>query len=236
VAHSLAVGASAGLRSVVSTLTGLLRGRTGVVIILAVLAVVTNIAQFPGIERSTPQNVRAFYRPGTGDLLELMYRDCAGRCVQRYGLPMTLGLIAPGSRVLIPSPTEVLPDPDTADDFLSELRGFGAVARIEFVDAAVADTVLAAVDPTPFVVARGRGLGFGPAWAVAVSPDTATATGDPYDFLRRAVMSGPPAAPATPREFVVVRWVRDTLPGDTQADLALETSLLPAEVRAGLPR
>jgi hypothetical protein len=202
---------------------------------LAVIAVGVNLVQFPGIERSTPQNVRAFYRPGTGDLLELMFRDCAGRCVQRYGLQMSLGLLAPGSRVYIPSPTPIMPDPDAAEEFLAELRGFGAVARVDFVEADVADSVLAAVDPTPFLVARGGGGEFGPAWAIAVSPGTAPATGDPYAFLRDAAVNGPPAA-APPREFVVVRWVRDTVARDRLLDLAVETSLLPAEIRASLPR
>jgi hypothetical protein len=206
-----------------------------VVLVLATIAVATNLAQFPGIERTTPANVRAIYRPGTADLMELMLRDCAGRCVQRYGLQVSLGLLAPGSRVYLPRPTAIMPDPDAAEEFLSELRGFGAVRRVDFVDASVADRVLAALDPTPYLVARGGGGQFGPAWAIAVSPGAADAIADPYAFLRDAVVDGPPAW-AAPRDFVIVRWVPTGPVRDKQVDLAVETSLLPVELRTDLPR
>jgi hypothetical protein len=142
-------------------------------------------------------------------------------------------LIAPGSRVIIPSPTPTLAEPDT--EFIALLRSFGAVARIDRVESGVAGRVLAAVDPTPYVVASGPGGAFGEPWVIAVSPALVPPGlgGDPPNFLRRAVMSGyrPPVADRA--EFLLVRWSPG--PGG-QADLVLDAALLPRHVYRELPQ
>jgi hypothetical protein len=204
-----------------------------VVVVVAVIAVVANVVQFRAIDRGEPEYVQSIHHPGTADLLQLMYHGCAGRCTQRYGLAVALGLIAPGSRVIIPTPTPVLADPDT--EFIARLRAFGDVARIDRVESGVAGRVMAAVDPTPYIVASGPGGSFGDPWVIAVSPALVPPGlgGDPPNFLHRAVMSGYRPPVADHAEFLLVRWSRSA---SDQVDLVLDTSLLPRDVYLGLPR
>jgi hypothetical protein len=199
-----------------------------VVAAVVLVAVAVNLVQFAGIERDSPANVGAIHQPGTHDLRELMYHGCAVRCLQRYGVSIALGLIAPGSRVVVPDSGPLTADRNLAEELFVELRAFGGVERIDVVGGDVTARILGAVDPTPHILASGAGGTYGDPWAIAVDPARGPASrGDPPDFIRRSLQAGVrPDRTAPAREFVMVRW--------NAVDLVLETSLLPADLAAEL--
>jgi hypothetical protein len=198
-------------------------------ILVATVVVLVNIVQFPLIERAqNPANFRAIYRPGTADLAKLMYLGCAPACVERYGLAVALGRIAPGARVIIPEPSPLLADRDWIEESLVRLRAFGAV---ETIDAVAGDSVAPALDTfdaAPYVIATGSGGAFEGAWAIAVDPSLNPAPRvGPGQFLHHVVFDDVHAGrDGRRREFVYFR--RGTV------DLLVEVSLLPSHVAAEL--
>jgi hypothetical protein len=196
---------------------------------VAVLALLVNIVQFPLIERAqSPANFRAIYRPGTADLVRLMYLGCAPACVERYGLAVALKRIAPGARVIIPRSSPLLADRDWIEESLVRLRVFGDV---ETIDVVAADDVVGALDsfdPGPYIIASGPGGIFEGPWAIGVDPTLTPAPPvGPGQFLRHVVFDdGQPSRATRSRGFVYLR--RGSI------DLLVETTLLPSEVAEGL--
>jgi hypothetical protein len=226
--HNAAVTRLARLRSAVAPY------RTAILTTLLAGAIVVNIVQFPGIERGRFREMQAIGRYDTADIAAFTYRTC-GWCRQRYGLYLALGTLAPGARVIIPTPSAYTADRGTSDEIASRLRAFGRVGSIAWArsDAAAGP----GIDPTQYVLVSGNGGTKGAPWLFAVDPRFRPAGGvpDPDRYLNGIVTGEGPARAAVAREFALIRWARPRT-GSTYAyqELLVETSLLPETLRKGL--
>jgi hypothetical protein len=221
-------------------------GAVLLVVMLLVDAIAVNVIQFRGIDRETVDSFDAVHRFETGDIMELGYRECAW-CRQRYGLHLALQVIAPGSRVIVPASSPYAANRYLAEEFTLRLYALGRVATVDWVGRTQDPELLTSagpdgggggLDPTPFVVASGRGGERGAPWALAVDGPAPTPPGgsDPDDYLAQALRDGGLGdADAPPREFVILQWrvPREGSRYDYQ-DLVLDTSLLPDSARARL--
>jgi hypothetical protein len=208
-----------------------------------VVAILFNLVQFRAIDENTVDSFDAVHRNETADILHISYRTCAW-CRDRYGLHLTLGVVAPGATVLIPTPGPHVDNRYNAEEFTLRLYAFAGVASVRRVPYEDTGRLLATdsgpgLDPTPFLIARGEGGAKGPPWAVAVDPVRMASlgpTGDPDRFLPGA-LSRPDAAGLPGGEFLVLRW-NQPRPGSDYSyqDIAVETTLLPDGVRAELAR
>ena len=213
--------------------------------VLLAMAIVVNIGQFPGIEQQPYPEMRAIERFSTSDLTAIMYRDCAW-CRQRYGLHLSLGVVAPGARVIIPTPSPIGTglEVEETDETGGRLRVFGRASNVEFVPYDGAE--LPGIDPMPYVISSGDGGIRGAPWLLAVDPRYLPAGGvqDPDTYLLDRITGEGPRTSSETRTFVLLRWDRPR-PGHprpieyvpfvfTYQDLLIEASLLPAELRQGL--
>jgi hypothetical protein len=205
--------------------------------VLVVAAVAVNLAQFRGIDRERFREFEAVGRYETSDVARIAYEN-GGWHRQRYGLYLGLGTLAPGATVYIPTPSGFADDRKIADETESRLRVFGRAGRVEWVPApAVAAGT--GFDPRPFVVASGVGGARGAPWALAVDPALPRPAGpaSPDDYLKRIVTGEGARGSAGARTFALIRWpvAREGEDHDYQ-ELLVETALLPASLRAELPR
>lgn len=213
----------------------LARPRYLVFAVLLGVAILVNTVQFRSIDENTSAHFAALHRYGTGDIVEIGY-DSYGNFGEMYALYLTLAEIAPGSRVVILGPGRL-----TRHEFVTRLYGFGEVAGIERVeDADLVERLTpgSGFDPTPFVVARGKGGDKGPPWAVAVGAPDPRPTGmrDPDSFLAEVLAGERPGTARGPaREFLLMEWWQPVAgAGWDRQDLLVEIPLLPADVREEL--
>jgi len=209
-------------------------GRTALVAALVVGAIVTNVVQWPSVEQMFQPEMEAIGRSNSSDIAATSYLRCAW-CRQRYGLHTALGVIAPGARVIIATPSAYAPDRETADEISSRLRVFGRVDSIVWVRSDVA--LESGFDPTPYVIVSGDGGTKGGPWALAVDPKAIPPGGghNPDEYLNEIVTGEGPARSDTVREFVLIRWQKARPHSSYRyQELLVETSLLPASVRNGL--
>lgn len=208
-----------------------------------VVAIVANAVEFRRVDQGTVEWFRAIYRYPTADLHEITYTSSCDSCRQRYGLHLALRAIAPGSRVLVDRSGPYGESRYLTEEFELRLSSFGGVGSIEWVDAAAVTALLppndpgpAGLDPTPYIVASGPGGDFAAPWALAVGPDAGVdRDGDPDEFVADALRAGEHRErSASPREFIVLRWEVPRGQRHDYQDLVLDTSLLPASLRAEL--
>jgi hypothetical protein len=225
-------------RAVASLRTTVYPIRAKLFAILLAGAVLVNVIQFPGIESQPYKEMRAFGQYDTADLTVIGYRECDW-CRQRYGLFLSLGTVAPGARVIIPTPSLVMARSE-GDEVPARLRVFGRASSVELVDYN-ASSVLVGVDPSPYIISSGEGGDRGAPWALAVDPRYLPPGGvpDPDNYLLDIdVLTGEgPTRSDTVREFVLVRWWQartQPIHRSTYQELLIETSLLPADVRKDL--
>lgn len=235
--------AVASIRSTLSSVRSRARpSRYRLIIALVIGVILVNLIELPVIERQIPwKDMRAFGRYGTSDIAVIAYQECAW-CRQRYGLAMSLGAVAPGARVIIPTPTPILGGVE-GDETPARLRVFGRASSVELVEYNA--NSLPGFDATPFILASGDGGERGGPWALAVDPQYLPAGGvqDPDSFLIDRITGEGPTRSEPVREFVLVRWYRPRAghprivphtPIYAYQELLIETSLLPADVRRGL--
>jgi hypothetical protein len=205
-----------------------------VAVLLLVAAVLVNVVQFRAIDaRNGTDSFDAVHRFGTGDLTELQITLCE-TCQDRYGLHLSLYMVAPGSHVIVPRSGPYGASRYLTDLLDNRLYSLGRVESVEWVDDQPAEL---GVDPRPYIVASGPGGSRGAPWALAVqSPPAPDA--DPDGFLVRGLQEGRHRNPdGPPREFVLLRWSVPRPGSDREyQDLLLETSLLPAPAREELHR
>ena len=209
------------------------RAATALAVALLLGLAALNLAQFRSIDAGVDPHFKAAYRYHTPDLIELSYQELAW-AKDRYGLGLALSAVAPGATVLVPTPGSHDGSDDAVLDDLIWLRWATNGPRLVPVEVSEAAVVtLAGLDPAAFAIASGKGSTRGLPWLLAIDPAVGPAgDGDPATFVRRLVAGGDldrPAA-ATDREFVLLR-----IPvGGVDHDVLIETSLLPAQVRAEL--
>ena len=210
--------------------------------VLLLLAIVVNVVQFPGIEQQPYPEMRALARSDTSDLTAVMYRECAW-CRERFGVHLSLGVVAPGARVIIPSPTPILTSPE-GEETAARLRLFGRASEVDFVPYDASG--LPGIDPMPYVMSSGDGGARGAPWLLAVDPRYLPASGiqDPDNYLFDRITGEGPKSSGETRTFVLFRW-NQPRPGHprpieflefqyTYQDLLIEASLLPADIRQEL--
>ena len=205
---------------------------------LIVAASLLNVVQFRSIDRSTSSMFQAIDHNPTGDLNDIAWRAC-GWCRERYGPSFALGTLAPRSTVIVPTPSPFTTDTYTAEWFKVRLISYGRAASVVYLPVVDATRAFAAsrFDPSVYIVASGPGGSKGAPWSLAVDPSRRPATPvAPVDFVGDALASGAyQNADAPPGEFVMLRWSQGQ-EGSTQKyqDLLIETSVLPADLRAEL--
>lgn len=195
-----------------------------VMLVLAAAALV-NLVQFPGIDDRLGDNFDALNRNQSEDLAELVYSECDS-CRERYGLHMSLYVVAPGSTVTVPRSGPYGVSAYQTDLVTNRLYAIGRVAEVRWVD----ELPPLSIDPRPYIVASGPGGSRGVPWALAVQSPPAPPS-DPDRFLDEALRQERHRHPAgSPREFVLLAWPvpRDDSDHDHQ-DLLIETSLLAPE-------
>lgn len=210
--------------------------------VLLLVAVLVNVVQFPGIEQQPYPEMRALARTDTSDLTAVMYRDCPW-CRQRFGIHLSLGVVAPGARVIIPSPSPILTALE-GEETPARLRLFGRASEVDFVPFDASG--LPGIDPMPYVISSGDGGTRGAPWLLAVDPRYLPAGGvqDPDNYLLDRITGEGPRSSVEARTFVLVRW-NQPRPGHprpidfmpfvyTYQDLLIEASLLPADIRQEL--
>jgi hypothetical protein len=219
----------------------LARYRFGVVAALLAIVALVNLGQLPGIERQRFPEMRAVGRYSSADIGSIAYTTCAW-CRQRYGLYLALGTVAPGARIIIPTPSPYQASPAEADEVVSRLRVFGRASSVRWVRSPAAAGP--GVDPRADILATGFGGApdiaidaVGPhsaAWVFAVDPATIPpGHGNPDSYLYSTATAEGPTSGGTVREFVLIRWAhrREQFP---YQDLLIETKLLPPALRESL--
>ncbi|MGH3680237.1 MAG: hypothetical protein ACRDT2_08295, partial [Natronosporangium sp.] len=205
--------------------------RSGLAVLLIAAAIAVNLAQFRSIDESTVDSFDAVHRNGTADIVELSYQEC-GWCRDRYGLHLALGILAPGSTVLVPASSRYAASPDAAGELTLRLSTYGRVDGVEWLGYAQPPQLLSTAGVPGSVVASGPGGAKGAPWALALAPPVpdGAGTADPDGFLERALAAGshrrdggPP-----PRVLVLLR--------EQERDVLVDVALLPAAVRAELAR
>jgi len=219
--------------------------RSRLFVVLLLLAIVVNVVQFPGIEQQPYPEMRALERTSTSDLTAILYRDCPW-CRQRYGIHLSLGVVAPGARVIIPTPSPIGTglEVEEVNETGARLRIFGRASNVEFVP--YDGDQLPGIDPMPYVISSGDGGIRGAPWLLAVDPRYLPAGGvqDPDTYLLDRITGEGPKVSGETRTFVLLRWDHPR-PGHprpieyvpfmfTYQDLLIEASLLPADVRQEL--
>ena len=125
-----------------------------VAVVLAGIAVV-NLAQIPGIERDSPfSEMCAIGRHDTSDIAAFTYDTCSW-CRERYGLYLALGTVAPGARVIIPTPNSYQNNRAEQDETATRLRVYGRASQIDWVASPVAAGP--GFDPQPDILVSGTG-------------------------------------------------------------------------------
>jgi hypothetical protein len=205
-------------------------GITVVAGLLLIGAILLNLGQFRAGDRHTDNNFDAAYRNDTSDITELVITECEW-CRDRYAVHLALRVVAPGSTVIVPASSPYAATPYDQGVLAQRLYSLGLTGSVEWAGYRQPASLLAGLDPAPFVLARGPGGERGAPWAIAVADPPAT---DPDHFLDDALRAGDHEDPGgRPREFVLLQW--PAAEGDPR-DLLLETSLLPGSVREELAR
>ncbi|MBO0870307.1 MAG: hypothetical protein J2P15_17270 [Micromonosporaceae bacterium] len=218
------------------------RYRFGIVAALLAVVVLVNLGQFRGIERQRFPEMRAADRYNSSDLGSIAYSTCAW-CRQRYGLYLALGTVAPGARIVIPTPSRYQASPAEANEVVTRLRVFGRASSVTWVPSPAAAGP--GFDPQPDeILATGFGGApdiaidaVGPhsaAWVLAVDPATMPANhGNPATYLYSTATAEGPSSTGSVREFALIRWAhpREQFP---YQDLLVETKLLPPALRESL--
>ncbi|MPZ27363.1 MAG: hypothetical protein GEV12_13365 [Micromonosporaceae bacterium] len=211
------------------------RSLLAVLLLTAVIAV--NLAQFRSVDQATVDSFDAVHRNDTADIVEISYRECDW-CRDRYGLHLALGMLAPGSTVIVPATSPYAESQAQAGELTLRLTAYGRVGGVDWVGYEQPPQLLSTTDVSGSVVASGPGGAKGRPWALALAPPVpdGAGPGDPDGYVARALAAGEHRHPTRPpREFVLLRWdvARDAHP---YQDLLVESSLLPAAVRVELAR
>jgi hypothetical protein len=193
-----------------------------VLMLLLAGAALVNLIEFREVDTRVGDSFDAIRRHHTADLIELVMVDC-DTCQQRYGLHLSLYMVAPGSRVTVPRSGPFGENQYQTDLVTNRLYALGRASEVEWVD----DLPPLQVDPRPYIVASGPGGARGAPWAVAVQSPPVPA--DPEGFLERGLRAGQHHHPdGRPREFVLLEW--PVARGDhVYQNLLIETSLLRGE-------
>lgn len=210
------------------------RSLLAVLLLTAVVAV--NLAQFRSIDQATVDSFDAVHRNGTADIVELSYQEC-GWCRDRYGMHLALGMLAPGSTVVVPASSRYAASPASVGELTLRLTAYGRVGGVEWVPYQQPPALLSTTDVRGSVVASGPGGAKGAPWALALAPPVPDGAGttDPDGYVARALAAGEHRDPAgAPRQFVLLEW--DAARDGQNPDLLIDTSLLPPAVRAELVR
>lgn len=205
------------------------------------IVVLVNLGQFRGIERQRFPEMRAAGRYSSADLGSIAYTTCAW-CRQRYGLYLALGTVAPGARIVIPTPSAYQASPAEADEVVTRLRVFGRASSVRWVKSPAAAGP--GFDPRADILATGFGGApdlaidaVGPhsaPWVFAVDPATIPANrGDTDRYLYSIATAEGPTSSGTVREFALIRWAHPRSQFPYQ-DLLVETKLLPPALRESL--
>lgn len=135
-------------------------------IFFLLVAVTINFYEFPKLEESrSSSSWKAIYQHNTSDLIKISFEDNP-RLTQRYNPAITLGMISPGSTVILPKSGVT-----NFDELSAQLISFGKANQI-ITKSYDPKSILKDFDPTPYITEEGDEDYRYTKWILAVGPNS----------------------------------------------------------------